>query len=190
MTSTQENSQRRLILDLACKYKYNEKHAAFVEKASLVLFESLGSLHKFGQSERILLSHAGLLHDIGSYISEKQHNKHTKYIIDKDELLDNYPEDRRVLLSLIAHNHRKKIHKDTVKLDKKERNIALKLSALLRIADSLYYTNDETTIKCVVVENSSVKVSVEGVLPERLSKKFNEKKDLFEEVFGFEINLV
>jgi exopolyphosphatase/guanosine-5'-triphosphate,3'-diphosphate pyrophosphatase len=83
MTNQQENNQRQLILNLARKYGYNEKHAAFVEKASLALFNSLQSIHKLGHPESVLLSHASLLHDVGSFINEKQHNKHTKYIIEK-----------------------------------------------------------------------------------------------------------
>lgn len=190
MIEQQDNKKRKLILDLAAKYNYNQKHAAFVENASLKLFDSLKNIHKLGTAERTLLSHASLVHDIGSFINEKGHNKHTKYIIEKDELLHECPETERILLALIAYNHRKKIHKDTLKLEKTERNVALKLSSLLRIADSLYYNNNEVTIKCVTTEDTEIKISVEGVLPERLNGKFTEKKDLFMDVFGLDINLV
>ncbi len=190
MTEQQDSKKRQLILDLAVKYKYNQKHAAFVEKASLKLFDSLKSIHKLGTAERTLLSHASLIHDIGSFINEKGHNKHTKYLIEKDELLYECPETERRLLALIACNHRKKIHKDTFKLEKPERTVVLILSSLLRIADSLYYNNDEVNIKSVTTESAEIKISVEGVLPERLNGKFTEKKDLCLEVFGIDINLI
>ncbi len=190
MPAQQDKKQRQLILCLASKYKYNEKHAVFVEKASLKLFDSLKNIHNLSYSDSVLLSHASLLHDIGSFINEKGHNKHTKYIIEKDEALNDYPEAEKKLLALIACNHRKKIHKDTLKLQKNERHTVLKLSALLRIADSLYYNNDEVIIKNIEAESASVKISIEGVLPERLNKKFLEKKDLFVDVFGLDISLM
>jgi hypothetical protein len=75
-------------------------------------------------------------------------------------------------------------------LEKPELNVVLILISLLRISDSLYYNNDEVNIKSVTTESAEIKISVEGVLPERLNGKFTEKKDLFLEVFGIDINLI
>ena len=189
MTAAQEKKLRQLVIDLALKYNYNAKHSSFVEDTSLKIFDSLKKIHMLGCAESMLLSHAALLHDIGNFISEKKHNRHTKYIIDTDEKLEDYPEQEKTLLSLIAYNHRKKIHKDIGIIPKKDREIVLKLSAILRVADSLDYCRNEMAVKSVSVDNSTLNIMVEGILPERLSGKLWEKKELFKEVFNMDVSL-
>jgi exopolyphosphatase / guanosine-5'-triphosphate,3'-diphosphate pyrophosphatase len=181
---------RRTILKLGLKYQYNQKHAAFVEKASLKLFDALIEQHGFGEEEKLLLSHASLLHDIGSFISEKKHNRHTKYIIESDKLLDTYPEDKRLILALIAFNHRKKINKQTMLLQKKDRDIAIKLSAILRVADSLDFSNEKIEIKDISIQDSEVKISFKGVIPEKPAEKLILKKDLFIDVFNLNVTII
>ena len=189
MTASQEKKHRQLIVELALKYHYNEKHSSFVEDTSLKIFDSLKKIHMLGCTERALLSHAALLHDIGNFISEKKHNRHTKYIIDTDEKLEDYPEKEKALLSLIAYNHRKKLHKDIGIIPKKDREIVMKLSSILRVADSIDYCRDEMAVKSVSVDNSTLNITVEGILPERLSGKLWEKKELFNEVFNMDVSL-
>lgn len=188
MTEQKKNS-RRTILKLASKYQIDLKHAKFVEKTALNLFDLLTELHQLGNDERVLLSHACLLHDIGSFICEKKHNRHTKYIIDSDDVLKSYPEDQRLILSLVAFNHRKKVHKQTFLLPKKDRDITIKLSAILRVADSLDYINEKVVIKNISIQNHEVKISIGGVLPERLAEKVLIKKDLFLETFNLNVTL-
>lgn len=140
----------------------------------------------------MLLSHASLLHDIGAFINVKKHNKHTKYLIEKDDMLYDYPEKDKRLLSLIAYNHRKKIHRKTTVLPKRERDITLKLSSILRVADSIAGNSDsgrEVVIKSIHTENNEVRITVEGILPERLNDRLNAKKDLFNEVFRLDVIL-
>lgn len=188
MTEPKKNS-RRTVLKLAAKYQVNQKHAKFVEKTSLKLFDLLAEYHHLGNNERILLSHASLLHDIGSFINEKKHHRHTKYIIDSDDLLKAYPEEQKLILSLVTYNHRKRIHKDTMLLQKKDRDIAIKLSSILRLADSLDNLSEKVVIKNILVQEHEVKISVGGILPERLANKLLMKKDLFCEVFNFNVSL-
>lgn len=189
MTPSQEKNYRQYIIDLGLKYKYDENHAFFVEKASVLIFDFLAGLHKLGNAERILLAHAAQLHDIGNYLNSIKHSRHSKYIIDNDALMSEYPERERVLLSLIVYNHRKKIHKDTSLLPKKEKDIVLKLSAILRIADSMDYTREEVVIKNMVIENTELKINIEGVLPERLAERVLRKKKLFNDIFGLDVIL-
>jgi exopolyphosphatase / guanosine-5'-triphosphate,3'-diphosphate pyrophosphatase len=185
----EEKKQRCIILQLASKYSYDEKHATFVEKAALKIFDSLKHIHKLGHEERLLLSHSALLHDIGNFINDRKHNKYTKYIIDNDEKMDDYSQKSRDLISFIAYNHRKKPHKDTYDFPKEERAIVLKLSSILRVADALEYSEEEVIIKSIHTENFQMQITIEGVPPERISKRIEEKKDLFNEVFKLDVVL-
>lgn len=189
MSATKENDYRQTILDVGTKYLYNEKHALFAEDTALKLFDSLATTRSFNEVERTLLSHASLLHDIGNCISEKKHHKHSKYLIDHDENLLNYPAKDKNILSLVAYNHRKKLHKEVELLSKKEKEMVLRLSAILRIADSLDYTRDEVSIKKVILEKLELKITIDGVLPERLNDRLLRKKGLFMEIFKLDVTL-
>ncbi|MCX7920777.1 MAG: HD domain-containing protein [Clostridia bacterium] len=189
MATTKEKELNQMVLSLAAKYAYDEKHANFVQIASLKIFDSLRHIHSYGNSERLLLSHAALLHDIGSFINDEKHNKHTLYIITRDENLAEYPEEERRLVSLIAYNHRKRVHRDTLSLSKKDKDMVLKLSSILRVADALDYTREDAAIKDISIVNSDVRITIDEVLPEKLNERLNRKKELFVDVFGLDISL-
>jgi len=185
---TQESfTKRQMVLDLAVKYGYNEKHASLVEAASLMIFDALEKLHKMGCEERSLLSHASLLHDIGAHINSTKHNKHSKYLIENDERLNEYPKKEKELLALLVYNHTRKVNKGTLALEKKDRNIVLKLSSILSVADSLECTSEEVTIKNIEIKKSDMLLTLDGITPDEAVEKLTQKKDLFNDVFGLEI---
>jgi len=189
MVSEQGKKQKQMLQDLALKYKIDERHAYIVEKAALKIFDCMASILNPSFFERDILSQAALLHDIGYFIKSKKHHLHSKYIIDNDELLSEYPAADRKLLSLVIFNHRKKIHKDISLLTKKERELVINLSAILRVADSLDYTREVMKIKSVHLENSELKITIEGGLPERISGRLMQKKTLFCETFKLDVVL-
>jgi exopolyphosphatase / guanosine-5'-triphosphate,3'-diphosphate pyrophosphatase len=182
---------RELVLELAFKYMHDHQHIIDVEGFALIIFDFLlvNKFHKFGASERVLLSHACILHDIGNFISGKKHNKHTKYIIENDESLENYPERERKLLSIITYNHRKKIHDSTIFLQKQDKDIVIKLSAILRVSDSLYFKDANVYIKEICVDNLGMIIKIGGILPEKLNKRVIRKSDVFKDVFNMDITL-
>lgn len=181
--------RRQKILDLASKYCFEEKHAHFVEEASLQIFDQLKDRFDLKDEDKELLSHAALLHDTGNFISERKHHKYSKFIVENDESLDVYNSSRKLLLSLIVFNHRRELHKKTLLLPKNERSTVLALSAILRIADALDHTREGIRIKNIDVDESKMVVSIEGVLPERVQNKLNIKKSLFSDVFDLDVHL-
>ncbi|MCX7749812.1 MAG: HD domain-containing protein [Clostridia bacterium] len=185
-----EKSQEQNILSLALKYRYEERHAQFVRTCALKIFDALESIHKLGAKERLILEHAALLHDIGSFVSGRKHHKHTKFLIENDELLEKYPRKSKEMLSLITFSHRKKEHPDIYLLSKREREAVRKLSAILRAADALDYTREEVAIKGVRVIESILEIQIEGVKPEALDDRLARKKQLFREIFNMDIKLV
>lgn len=188
MSTVADMDQRQLVIDTASKYIKNDQHSYSVEDISLKIFDSLSNYMDFSIIEKCLLSHASLLHDIGNYINEKKHHEHTKYLIDNDESLALYPAYERRLLSLIAYNHRKKTHSDVKLLSKKEKEIVLRLSSILRVADSLDYSREKVEVKAISVQNSEIKISIDGMLPEKLNERLLRKKSLFCKIFKLDFS--
>lgn len=176
-----------LVTEIALKYGYADEHAISVEAIGLKIFDSLFVPAEEYTLERNLLSHACLLHDIGSRISEERHHKHTKYIITEDCTLDSYPEHERKLLALIAYNHRKKIHRDVKLLSKNDMETVMKLSSILRIADSLDYSRGRVKVTQVELEKKAVKIHIEGEPPEKVKKRLDRKKTLFCKLFKLDV---
>ena len=183
MPITNNKDLRKLVLRLVSKYSKNNQHLFSVEDISLKILDSLSNILVSNPLERELLSHASLLHDIGSYINEKKHHEHTKYIIDYEEILAHYPADEKILLSLITYNHRKKIHDSVRLLPKKDKELVLRLSSILRLADSLDFSKEKVIVKEVKIQNSEIKIFIDGIIPEKLNDRLLKKKTLFCKIF-------
>ncbi len=126
--------------NLAKKYKYDEAHASTVTHIALKLFDSLKEDHGLGSRERLLLEIAGILHDIGSFISPSSHHKHGYYLISAAEIFGLRKIDKDVVANLVRYHRRsapKSTHLPYIALPKPERAIVSKLSALLRVAEAL-----------------------------------------------------
>jgi exopolyphosphatase/guanosine-5'-triphosphate,3'-diphosphate pyrophosphatase len=180
-------SYRNEILLVSKKYSSDLEHLLFVEKVSLYLFDKLKSIHKLNANSKTYLSHASLLHDIGHYINEKKHHKHTKYLIENDSNLNFYTVQEKIIISYIARNHRKEIHEKTYLLNPEDQIIVLKLSSILRIADGFDYIG-KIKLNNIEILKNKILISISGINNfEYALKRFEKKKDLFEKLFSLKI---
>jgi exopolyphosphatase/guanosine-5'-triphosphate,3'-diphosphate pyrophosphatase len=144
-------------LGLGRKYLFDEPHALQVSRLALSLFDQLKKVHRLGPGERRILMAAGILHDVGSFISLKGHHKHTLYIVMQSELPGFSPEEMR-LVANVARYHRKTSpaphHPFFTGLSSADRDRVWKLASILRTADAL----DREHLQRV----TDVHVSVEG----------------------------
>ncbi|MGH9856855.1 MAG: HD domain-containing protein, partial [Acidobacteriota bacterium] len=118
---------------LAAKYHSNENHVEQVRKLSLSLFDQLQNEHRLERKERLLLEVAALLHDVGTFISDRSHHKHAQYIISSSEIFGLSRQDMN-LIANIARYHRKspptRSHLSYISLDRESRMIVSKLAAI------------------------------------------------------------
>jgi exopolyphosphatase/guanosine-5'-triphosphate,3'-diphosphate pyrophosphatase len=125
---------------LGRKYDYEQQHANTVARFALDLFDSTMALHKLGKDERLLLEVAALLHDVGYFISVTNHHKHSYYIINSSPFIG-LDETQKILIANVARYHRKSIpkpnHREFYGLTPEQRQIILKLAAILRLAEAL-----------------------------------------------------
>ena len=124
------------------KYSTNPEHAQEVRRISMKLFDNADKkLFSMKEKEREYLKAAALLHDIGYFVEEKGHNKHSMRLIIENGLEGfNYTETK--IIACIARYHRgslpdKNEHEYYNTLEKSERKIVKRLGGILKLADGL-----------------------------------------------------
>lgn len=181
--------------EIAKKYNTDLAHSEHVAVQCEILFSSLREILGLKKSDGLYLSLAALLHDIGTFISNRAHHKHSEYIISNLYLFRlNYEEVRTI--ACVARYHRKgnpaPSHLLYNSLSREKQILVQKLSSLLKMANSLDKTHNQ---KVVSLEVGSLKGQEVNLIAKTKGKfllekyEFNEKKALFEEISATKINL-
>jgi exopolyphosphatase/guanosine-5'-triphosphate,3'-diphosphate pyrophosphatase len=172
------------------KYDTDPKHARHVTELALTLFDQLKSVHGQGKRERLLLEIAGLLHEVGNFISAAGHHRHAYYIISETPILGLTDEELHIV-ACVARYHRKAppdvSHECYAELNGQARDHVRALAAILRLADALDHDHRHRVVKV-----SAKKRGPELILKARtrgdvtLDEWSVEQKggDLFKEEFG------
>ena len=130
----------RSVLQLAERSHFEAPHARQVQRIALKMFDALADRLDLGPSDRMILSDAALLHDIGYHINFEAHHKHSYHLIVHAELLGMTPAER-VMVANVARYHRgsppRHAHRGYAGLDRQLRRRIKRLSAILRVADGL-----------------------------------------------------
>lgn len=140
--------RERSVVQLARRCKFDEPHARHVRGLALALFDSgrETGLHDLGERERELLGYAALLHDIGTFLSYRDHHLHTAYLVRNADLLG-FDEGEIELLAAVTQFHRKTLpgsrNAALAELDAGERRAVRFLSLLLRLAERLDRSHSE-----------------------------------------------
>jgi exopolyphosphatase/guanosine-5'-triphosphate,3'-diphosphate pyrophosphatase len=176
------------------KYNYDEKHALTVATLATQLFDELAAYLDLTERDRLLLEAAATLHDVGSYISDEAHHKHSFYIIQWSEILG-VNRAERGLIAMIARYHRKAAplssHEDYMKLNLADRLRVTKMAALLRLADALDHAHLQN------IKKVGVKIQDDLLLATARSRgdstieqqAFKDKSALFTAVTGLRAEL-
>jgi exopolyphosphatase/guanosine-5'-triphosphate,3'-diphosphate pyrophosphatase len=172
------------------KYDTDPKHARHVTELALTLFDQLKPVHGQGKRERLLLEIAGLLHEVGNFISAAGHHRHAYYIISETPILGLTDEELHIV-ACVARYHRKAppdpSHECYAELNGQARDHVRALAAILRLADALDHDHRHRVVKV-----SAKKRGPELILKARtrgdvtLDEWSVEQKggDLFKEEFG------
>lgn len=136
----QERIVKEGALTLGRRYLFDEAHARHVTRLAISLFDQLADLHGLTPADRRLLIAGSLLHDIGQHISYRKHHKHSLYLILHSEIPGISPSELP-LVALVARYHRQappsEDHYLFGDLDDDDRSRVTRLTAILRVADSL-----------------------------------------------------
>jgi exopolyphosphatase/guanosine-5'-triphosphate,3'-diphosphate pyrophosphatase len=187
--------RRSSVLSLCLRSSWRQGHARQVAALALDLFEETAELHHLSPLDKELLEYAALAHDIGEHVSRVDHDRHTAYLLENGGLRGFAPDEIRILSLLGRFHYRgtpRLSHPGFALLDDDGRHRVLALAAILRVADALDAAHaggvqelkvsnvgDRWTIRCLTRNNGELETWA-----------FERKKDLFEKVFGVDLELI
>lgn len=181
--------------NLCGKYKLDLNHCRHVAELSQSLFEQLKETLGLNKQDLIYLTLASYLHDIGMFVNNRTHHKHSEYVISSLSLF-RLTEEEMNIIACIARYHRKgtpsNAHLLYSTLSSENQILVQKLSALLRISNALDRSHKQKIKKVEVVLNAKGDVNIiaqasGNLLLERAV--FKDKKELFEEITGNRVTL-
>ncbi|MDR0313021.1 MAG: HD domain-containing protein, partial [Treponema sp.] len=180
--------------NLGRKYHYDEAHSRHVANLSMVLFDSLMKEHGMNRRERMMLEVAALLHDIGTFIRDSNHQVHGQYIVSNSEVFGLHREELDIIAGVIRY-HRKDPPSsgdiNFISLPREDRILMLKMAAIVRVADALDKGHSQQ-IKNIVMERKNETMIIHSGGHRDLSLELSgleEKADLFQDVFGYKVVL-
>jgi exopolyphosphatase/guanosine-5'-triphosphate,3'-diphosphate pyrophosphatase len=132
--------QRAVVEDMARRYGVELKHARRVAVLAHEMFDGLRPLHRLPPEQGKLLEASAYLHDIGHFISDTGHHKHSAYIVAHADM-PGFTDAERHVIAMLCRFHRKTMpqarHSGFQALAPDWKRSILYLSPLLRLADSL-----------------------------------------------------
>lgn len=176
------------------QYYYDRVHARAVTTFSLILFDELRDMLDLEDKDRLLLELAAVLHDIGMYVNEHHHQRHSAYLVKWSNIVG-LNESDRLLTSQLVYFHRKKLpsreHPEFMALPRADRLRVGKLAGILRLADVLDRGHHQS-VREMRAEVSGEKLILYlvmdgdmGIILDELPKK----ADLLEQVTGLQVVL-
>lgn len=127
------------------RFGYEEPHSHQVARLAERIFDGLAVSANLTRHQRLLLSSAALLHDVGYHIAHESHHKHSFYLIENSELTG-FSEAERAVIANIARYHKgshpKEQHPHFSSLNPTDRETVCRLAGILRLADALDRRHD------------------------------------------------
>lgn len=133
-------------LNISKRYMGSKKRAETLEKISTTIFDSMKKIHGLGKRERLYLRIAAILHDCGKYISLVNIGETSYNIIMATEIIGLSHTEREIVANVVRFNHSKFSyyeHMGSGSLDKDAYLIVAKLTAILRLANSLDHSHKQ-----------------------------------------------
>ncbi len=133
--------RRDRVLRLARAYNEDLEHVLHSTDLSLEIFDGTRKLHQLGLVERDFLEAAGMLHNVGLFISHAAHHKHSYYVIRNSDQLVGFTEYELEIIAQVARYHRKSHpkskHSEFMALRKGDQATVRALAGMLRIGIAL-----------------------------------------------------
>ena len=171
------------------RFRFDRAHGHHVATLATRLFDDLQDEHGLSGRDRLLLQTASLLHDVGLYVSLREHHKHSQYLLAASQIFG-LSNEETAIVSNIARYHRgrspQESHLPFLALDRGDRLLVTKLAAILRVANALdaEHLQKVRDVRIVRGANSWL-LEVDGsgdITMEQMAARA--RTDMFVEVFG------
>ena len=176
------------------RFGYEEAHSHQVARLAETIFDALSSSANLTRHQRLLLSAAALLHDVGYHIAHESHHKHSFYLIENSELTG-FSESERAVIANVARYHKGSLPKDRhphySALGPADRLTVSRLAGILRVADAMDRRHDNRVKDLVCRRNGNVfHVQATGALDcENELTEAGRRLKLFEKAFQCRLKL-
>jgi len=156
--------QRRTVREMARRYGVSMPHADQAAKLVSQLFDELEPLHRLEPNYGRLLEASAYLHDIGHFVSDSRHHRHSYYLVEHSDL-PGFTDRERLFIANLCRYHRKNMPRSSQvnykALEPEERQTLLTLIPLLRLADSLDRAHEQRvdSLKCACT-NGEVRLAL------------------------------
>lgn len=141
-----DKEQRKIVETMARRFGVDVRHARKTAELAGTLFDGLKPLHALPEPSGKLLQAAAYLVDIGHYVSDMGHHKHSQYLVANADLPAFTAEERGIIAQLCRF-HRKSMpsarHVSFQNLPAVNQRLVLRLVPLLRLADALDRSHDQ-----------------------------------------------
>lgn len=179
----------------ANRVDHDTTHGEHVRLLARALFHQLRDVHGVPDGHGVLLELAALLHDVGEVVNQRGHHKHSEYMI-RWGRIPGLDDTSREMVALMARCHRKDASRakeiiNASQLSKEQRVHLRKLTALLRLADSLD-TDHRSRVEQVVCTRMGSAIVLDLVVrdgPSRDDARLLRKADMIKDELGLDVRL-
>lgn len=181
-------------LRLGRRYQFDEPHGVLVARHATHFFDDLAGLHQLGPRDRVLLTAAAMLHDIGDFVRYEGHHKHSYYLVVHSDIMGLSQEELAIVANVTRY-HRKSPpsleHENFRALGRDARSRVKAMAAILRIADALDREHRGKVVEASGrVEGATLVIEVQGSGEYALEEwTVREKSGMLRDVFGLEVRL-
>lgn len=177
------------------KFNTDMKHAQQVADLSDKLFDNLKETLGLKKMDSLYLLLASYLHDVGMFVYNRAHHKHSEYLISNLNFFRLGDEEIKVI-ACCGRYHRKGTPSETHflynSLPRDKQVLVQKLSSILRISNSLDRSHKQKVKNLEIKFNRSQDITLtvfasDNILLEKVD--FLDKKGMFEEISGHKLNL-
>jgi exopolyphosphatase/guanosine-5'-triphosphate,3'-diphosphate pyrophosphatase len=186
--------QKRVVRAVGQRYGVAALHVRKVAELACMLFHGLQPLHKLPLAQGRALEAAAYLYNIGHYVNEVRHHRHSMYLVENSDLPGFEPRER-LLIAALCRYHRKSMpqvsHQTFQALDPDNRRAVMVLTPLLRLAVALDQSQEQRVERLETV-------ILEGTAEIRLYSDLDldietwhaaQVGDVFREVYGLALNV-
>ena len=161
-----EDLRRQSVLHLAAICPGERSHSEHSTRLALQLFEATREWHGLGDESEEWLEAAGLLANVGLFVSHDRHHLHSYYVIRHSDLLVGFTDREIEIIAQVARYHRKSAprprHTEFARLSREDQDTVRTLAGLLRVGVALDRTRSALVDKLSVRpgDGSAVEVVV------------------------------
>ena len=151
--------ERRAVRTLGRQYGVSALHVRKVADLAGMLFQSLRPLHRLPLAKGRLLEAAAYLYNIGHFVNESRHHRHSQYLVANSDL-PGFEDRERMTIAALCRYHRKSTpqlsHQTFQALTPEDRNSVFFLTPLLRLAVALDQSQEQRVdrVETTVQENT------------------------------------